>query len=455
MLCAVLSGCGGGSEEQPKGEATSTRAQSNEIAVGIALDLDSSLDPHIVVAAGTKEVMFNVFEGLVKPTSNGDLIPAVAESYTVSDDRLTYTFTLREGVKFHNGDEVTAEDVIDSISRCRDAADAGVQQVAAFANIAYMTASEDGRTVEICVTEATNEFLASLTCAILPSDYTEQDTKPVGTGPFKFVSRSAQESIVMEKNGAYWGTPAKLDKVTFKIFENADSIIMSLQSGAVDLFSHLTSTQTSQLGEEFYVVEGAMNLVQALYLNHAEKPFDDPRVCEALCWAIDRQQIFDLAFDGYGFPIGQTARFRICIYFHKWDRKDRCHACRLNVIQVQPDQAVTARHIGIPVFHDVASGVRCDHVRQAFFRIIVLVLCNCPGDQVVAIHHKNTGVAHQEDIPGICTQHIIAAVGIQLRRIIGQQLRHTVFQDAQGTACNQPETMALVIALDAHDDAVV
>ena len=112
LLCAALTGCGGSSTEKtPEGGQTqtgSTDAVANEITVGIAQDLDDSLDPHLAVAAGTKEVMFNVFEGLMKPTSTGDLTPAVAESYTVSEDRLTYTFTLREGVKFHNGDEVTA-----------------------------------------------------------------------------------------------------------------------------------------------------------------------------------------------------------------------------------------------------------------------------------------------------------------------------------------------------------
>ena len=108
LLCTVLSGCGDGSAEQTPED----RAQANTINVGIAQDLDESLDPHKTVKAGTREVMFNVFEGLMKPTSNGDLTPAVAESYTVSDDHRTYTFTLREGVKFHNGDAVTAEDVI-------------------------------------------------------------------------------------------------------------------------------------------------------------------------------------------------------------------------------------------------------------------------------------------------------------------------------------------------------
>ena len=308
LLCAALTGCGGSSTEKtPEGGQTqtgSTDAVANEITVGIAQDLDDSLDPHLAVAAGTKEVMFNVFEGLMKPTSTGDLTPAVAESYTVSEDRLTYTFTLREGVKFHNGDEVTAEDVVYSISRCADTTD-GTPLVEAFSVIQSVEAV-DARTVAITISEPSNEFISYMTTAILPADYDQQDTAPVGTGPFKFVSRAAQDNIVLEKFDEYWGTPAYLDKVTFKIMENADSLVMSLQSGAIDLCSHLTSTQVAQLGDDFDVAEGTMNLVQALYLNNAEKPFDDVRVRQALCYAVDKQGIIDLAFDGYGSPIGSS-----------------------------------------------------------------------------------------------------------------------------------------------------
>ena len=118
LLCTVLSGCGDSSAEkapedgQTNGSTAEAEPRANEITVGIAQDLDDSLDPHKTVKAGTREVMFNVFEGLMKPTPDGDLTPAIAESYTVSEDRKTYTFTLREGVQFHNGDTVTAEDVV-------------------------------------------------------------------------------------------------------------------------------------------------------------------------------------------------------------------------------------------------------------------------------------------------------------------------------------------------------
>ena len=309
LLCAALTGCGGGSTEQTPAEKEPSTPDAapvaNEITVGIAQDLDDSLDPHKTVKAGTREVMFNVFEGLVKPTPDGDLTPAVAESYTVSEDRLTYTFTLREGVKFHNGDTVTAEDVVYSINRCAAATETGIVQVEAFSVIQSIEALDE-RTVTITIAEPSNEFLSYLTVAVLPADYDQQDTAPVGTGPFKFVSRTAQDSVVLEKFDEYWGTPANLDKVTLKIIENADSLMMSLQSGAIDLCSHLTSTQVAQLGDDFNVAEGTMNLVQAMYLNNAEKPFDDVRVRQALCYAVDKQQIIDLAFDGYGSPIGSS-----------------------------------------------------------------------------------------------------------------------------------------------------
>ena len=124
MVGALLAGCGKGATQgegstQAAAEApaeTPERAKTNEIVIGIAQDLDQSLDPHYAVAAGTKEVMFNVFEGLVKYDSNGDTVPAVASDVQISEDGLVYTFTLRDGVKFHNGETVDLDDVIFSRS---------------------------------------------------------------------------------------------------------------------------------------------------------------------------------------------------------------------------------------------------------------------------------------------------------------------------------------------------
>lgn len=308
LLSAVLCGCKDGSTERPSADGQepaigSTGETANEITVGIAQDLDDSLDPHKAVAAGTKEVMFNVFEGLMKPTPDGDLIPAVADHYELSEDKTTYTFTLREGVQFHNGEPVDAGDVVYSIQRCADDSE-GEPLVPALSAVQSVTA--DGATVTITLDQPNTEFLSYLTLAILPEGYDQQDTAPVGTGPFKFVSRAAQDNLILERFDGYWGAPAYLDRVTFKIMENADSIMVSLQSGAVDLFAHMGSVQAAQLADTFNIEEGTMNLVQALYLNNAEKPFDDIRVRQALCYAVDKQNIIDIAFSGYGHPIGSS-----------------------------------------------------------------------------------------------------------------------------------------------------
>lgn len=318
MVGAVLPGCGDGSKD-PGGQGnngkTGEPVKGGEITVGIAQDLDDSLDPHQTVAAGTREVLFNIFEGLVKPNSDGEMIPAVAEKYTLSEDGTTYTFTLREGVKFHNGQTVTAEDVVYSINRCA-AVPEGQEKplVAAFSAVKSVEALDE-KTVAVTIAQRDLEFISYMTAAIIPADYENQDTAPVGTGPFKFVSRTPQQDFVMERFEDYWGAPAWLDKVTYKICENADALVMNLNGGSIDLCAHLTSAQASQLNQNFQVLEGTMNLVQAIYLNNQAKPFDNQMVRQALCYAIDRQGIMDMVADGHGTAVGSSIYPAFTKYF--------------------------------------------------------------------------------------------------------------------------------------------
>ena len=304
----LLAACGNNAASQTQtteapAEKTQ-RAEANEAVIGIAQDFDS-LDPHHMTAAGTKEVLFNMFEGLVKPNAEGEIVPAVAEEVVKSEDGMTYTFTLREGVTFHNGDPVEMEDVLYSIERRKNGEDAAAL-LEPLQAIDSMEA--EGNTLTLTLSEPNNEFLAYvMNVYILPADYDEQETSPVGTGPFRFVSRAAQDSLVLERFEDYWGEAPALEKVTFKILENADGLVLGLQSGALDLVAHMSSDQTIQLDEkDFSIEQGSMNLVQALYLNNAEKPFDDVRVRQALCYAVDKQGVIDLAFDGYGIPLGTS-----------------------------------------------------------------------------------------------------------------------------------------------------
>lgn len=297
MICAVLPGCGDGSGSGTEGSngLQAERKANNEIVAAIAEDL-KSLDPHSSTTAGTREVLFNIYEGLFKTGPDGELIPAVAEKYTTSADGLTYTFTLRDGVRFHNGNAVTAEDVIYSIKRCADNEGSAIDSslVSAFSVISDVQATDD-KTVVLTLKQPDLELLNFLTAAIVPANYDKLDTEPCGTGPFKFSSRSVKENFVIEKFDEYWGTPASLSKVTFQVYDDSTALVNALQSGAVDLCSKLTSAQTAQLSDSYTILEGTMNLVQAVYLNNNAAPFDNEKVRQAISYAINRQQILDMS----------------------------------------------------------------------------------------------------------------------------------------------------------------
>lgn len=294
MLAVALCGCTGDKEKE----------NSSQITIGIPQDLEDSLDPHKAVAAGTKEVLFNLFEGLVKPTSDGSLIPAVAESYEETEGGKVYTFTLRDNVKFHDGSTVTAEDVKFSLDKCADTS-AGESLVPAFSNLESVNILDE-KTIEVILKEADTEFLAYMTTAIIPASNENPDTNPIGTGPYQYVSRSPQENFVVKRFEEYWGEPAHIQDVTFKICANSDAIVMDLEGGSIDMFARVTATQAASLSDEFQVLEGTMNLVQALYLNNEAAPFDQELVRQALCYAIDVNEIMLMVSDGKGTPIGSS-----------------------------------------------------------------------------------------------------------------------------------------------------
>ncbi len=312
MLTAVLCGCGDGKDSPAQPDAAPGESDSaakepvygGTLTVGIAQDLDDSLDPHTMAAAGTREVLFNVFEGLVKPDTDGNLIPAVASEYVIGENADTFTFTLREGVKFHDGSEVTVGDVVYSLSRAAGF-ETGTPLIATFSAVESVEATDE-KTVVVKTKESYLEFLAFLNCPIIPEGNIPAEDGLIGTGPFKFVSRNAQEDLVLEKNEEYWGEKAYVDKVVFKIIENGDTLVMGLKSGAIDLCAHLTSTQIAGLESDFNILEGSMNLVQALFLNNAYEPLQDIRVRQALNHAVDRQMILDFVSDGKGFVIGSN-----------------------------------------------------------------------------------------------------------------------------------------------------
>lgn len=318
LLACLLCGCreatnGGNSTSDGTTLSSGQRAENNEIIVGIAQDLDDCLDPNLSTAAGTREVMFNVFEGLVKPDSTGDYVCAVASDYDVTDGGLTYIFTLRDNVVFHNGEACTPEDILSSFQTCADTTVNST--VAAALSVVADMVIQDG-TFTVTLEEPNPDFLSIIANVyIMPEGYENQATAPVGTGPFRFVSRSIQENIILERNEAYYGQHAYLSKVIYKIYEDANALFTALNSGALDLVAHLTSDQVDNLSNGYQVLEGTMNLVQAMYLNHNVKPFDDVRVRQALCHAVDVDAMLDLTADGHGTKLGSSMYPAFTKYF--------------------------------------------------------------------------------------------------------------------------------------------
>ena len=314
LLSASLCACGGSKTAEGTSEAAgeSSEAETSNtlsegtpvpggsVVYGMTQDL-ASLDPHVDTDAGTRDVVFNLYEGLVKPTSDGGFIAAVASDYTISDDAKTYTFTLRDGITFHDGTPVTIEDVKYSIDRYAE-----IQgESSAFSSLVDSVEVQDDKTLVVNLKESYSEFLPMMTIAIIPQSNEDPVGNPIGTGPFKYVSYTPGQNLELEKYDGYWqeGVPS-LDSVEFKFIADVDTAFVELQAGTIDILKYLTSAQAETLGDDYNIVQGSMNLVHAMYLNSAYEPLSKTEVRQALCYAVDRDAINNFIFGGKSHIIG-------------------------------------------------------------------------------------------------------------------------------------------------------
>ena len=314
LLSASLCACGGSKTAEGTSEAAgeSSEAETSNtlsegtpvpggsVVYGMTQDL-ASLDPHVDTDAGTRDVVFNLYEGLVKPTSDGGFIPAVASDYIISDDAKTYTFTLRDGITFHDGTPVTIEDVKYSIDRYAE-----IQgESSAFSSLVDSVEVQDDKTLVVNLKESYSEFLPMMTIAIIPQSNEDPAGNPIGTGPFKYVSYTPGQNLELEKYDGYWqeGVPS-LDSVEFKFISDVDTAFVELQAGTIDILKYLTSAQAETLGDDYNIVQGSMNLVHAMYLNSAYEPLSKTEVRQALCYAVDRDAINNFIFGGKSHIIG-------------------------------------------------------------------------------------------------------------------------------------------------------
>lgn len=280
-----------------------------ELNIGATAEPDG-LDPITVSGAGTPFVLlYNVYETLVKLDSEGVIRPLLASEWAVSDDRLTYTFTLQSNARFASGAPVNAEAVVKSFERARGAS-ATEQIRSKWAPVDTIVATGN-QVVEVTLKTPSNLWLYELTGpAGIVSDPTataDLNTTPAGSGPYRFVRWEQGSLVELDANTGYWGTPARFNPVNFRFYADPNAMTTAMLSGQLDIVSNLTTPQAlDQFSDtsKYTVYEGTTNGEVVLGFNQANEALSNVLVRQAINHAIDRQSLVDAVWGGKGELIG-------------------------------------------------------------------------------------------------------------------------------------------------------
>ncbi len=296
VVLAGLTACSTGERVDLGGES------SGNLIAAIAGEPDQ-LDPQKTSAYFSFEVLENVFDTLVEPDANLEMKPALAESWTVSPDQLSWTFHLRPGVTFHDGSPFTADDVVYSYRRIIDEQLTNVDKFSAVADVSAPAAD----TVVIRLTQPTPNLLTNIGgfkgMAIVQRRNVESGeiaTHPIGTGPFAFAGQKSGDSITLKANPSYWGGAPKVSGVTFRFISEPTTALSALQAGEIDWTDSIPPQRVAQLrnDDSMHLAVTASNDYWYLALNEAREPWNDVRVRQAIAYGIDRAAI--VAVTSYG-----------------------------------------------------------------------------------------------------------------------------------------------------------
>lgn len=267
-----------------------------EIRTVSSVDIDS-LNPYQVVSSASEQLLLNVFEGLVMPNAEGGVVPALAESYKISEDGKTYTFTIREGVKFHNGNPMDIHDVEYSLKKMSGKlGDAPTESL--FANIQEIEILDE-RNIAIHLAKPDSSFIYYMKEAIVPDENQDHlGETAIGTGPYKVTEYQKEQKLVLSSNEEYWGEKTKIPVVSILISPNAETNFLKLLSHEINFLTEIDSKRLSEL-KEYQIISGPRNLSMILALNQQVKPFDDLEVRKAIHLAVDKEKLVQTAMDGH------------------------------------------------------------------------------------------------------------------------------------------------------------
>jgi len=275
------------------------------------LEPTPGLDPTAGAASAIAEVsLYNIFETLTKIHSDSKISGLLAESWTVSPDVKTYTFKLRRGVKFQNGEPLDSATVKFSFERAV-AKDSVNKDKAVFANIERID-TPDAHTVVLNLKNGNVDLpfqLGQGTAIIVePKSAPTNGTKPVGSGPYRLDAWNKGSSVVLTRWDDYRNAKdVKLRRVTIRFISDVAAQAAALLSGDVDVFPRVAvqrSIKQFEGNKKFQVLVGGSRAKTIMAINNKRKPLDDVRVRRAILAAIDRKAVIEGAVDGFGVPIG-------------------------------------------------------------------------------------------------------------------------------------------------------
>ena len=334
----ALTGCGGSKTSDTTDNTAGAESESTAETKGVDVDttgyLIAALNADIQTADVQKtskdyEVPFNIFDRLVDvevgTDGNSKIVPSLAESWDISDDGLEYTFHLRQGVKFHNGNDFTAEDVAYTFHRMLTV-EGGVNTefIDQIKGADELLAGEtdtlegvevvDDYTIKVTLKEPFAGFLASISSpgvSIYDSEATEaagdqfgmDPAVTVGTGPFEFSSWSFNNQLVLTRNEDYWKGASGLPGVVIKIIPDTETQSMMFESGELDILDLDYAADSADRFTETYpdqIVQGPRVGIVYFTMNFNKEPFQDVRVRKAVQMSIDRQAILDALYGGRG-----------------------------------------------------------------------------------------------------------------------------------------------------------
>lgn len=307
LLLSLMAGCGQSlktvQSDNPNETNVGTEEQLKDTVVLDLLFDISTLDPHYSAATYNERVYTNIYDTLIRVDKSGEFVPWLAENWEISEDKLTYTFNLKKGVKFQNGEELKASDVVYTIKRAKESPYMASQTEQIKDIVAI-----DEYTVQIILKKPCAPFLLIISFqnilnekAVIKAgeDYGEN---PIGTGPYKFVRHDIGQRVVLESFEDYFQGSAPIKNVEFKIIGEATTAMIALETGEIDFTFNVPMIARKSIinNPKFMTHEVETVHLNYMIMNNEAEPFNNKLVRQAMNYAINKEAVIQIAAEGIG-----------------------------------------------------------------------------------------------------------------------------------------------------------